>query len=145
METFRPSDMSSRPAGCDRPEPRSSASPKNEQGQWEAATVIILRHSKRQLRVGDPAEETVPSIKTALRTANTAPTTMLFWEAARRWRSQDDRMPTGDLSVESRHERLTQDDESSESVVRGVCLWSSTWLHAVLRDGVSLRCLKKVQ
>lgn len=28
METLRPSDMSSRPAGCDSPEPLSSASPK---------------------------------------------------------------------------------------------------------------------
>lgn len=43
----------------------------------------------------------LPSIKTALRTANTAPTTMLFWEAARRWRSQDDRIPTEDLSAKS--------------------------------------------
>lgn len=30
----------------------------------------------------------IPSTNTALRTANTAPSTMRFWEAASRWRSQ---------------------------------------------------------
>lgn len=42
----------------------------------------------------------IPSTNTALRTANTAPSTMRFWEAASRWRSQEDRIPTVGLSAE---------------------------------------------
>lgn len=41
----------------------------------------------------------IPSTNTALRTANTAPSTMRFWEAASRWRSQEDRIPTVGLSA----------------------------------------------
>lgn len=40
-------------------------------------------------------------MKTAFKTANTAPTTMLFWEAANKWRSHDDLMPTVALSEEN--------------------------------------------
>lgn len=47
-------------------------------------------------------ERISPSMKTAFRTANTAPTTMLFWDAASKWRSQDDLMPTVALSERSK-------------------------------------------
>lgn len=42
----------------------------------------------------EPLSSASPSTNTALRTANTAPSTMRFWEAASRWRSQEDRIPT---------------------------------------------------
>lgn len=50
----------------------------------------------------------IPSTNTALRTANTAPSTMRFWEAASRWRSQEERIPTVGLSGEGAEVRVSK-------------------------------------
>lgn len=44
METLPPSDMSSRPAGCDSPEPLSSASPKNQMEVIKPNVYYIKNH-----------------------------------------------------------------------------------------------------
>lgn len=44
----------------------------------------------------------LPSIKIAFKTANTAPTSILLWAAAKRWRSQEERIPGNNFPMERR-------------------------------------------
>lgn len=44
----------------------------------------------------------LPSIKIAFRTANTAPTSILLWAAAKRWRSQEEQIPGNNFPMERR-------------------------------------------
>lgn len=88
-----------------------------------------------------------PSMNTALRTANTAPTTMLFWEAARRWRSQDDRIPTGRKIKTSQNCRITLSGRKNSHFRQRMCVRTAfvTWFYAILRNRIALWRLKKVQ
>lgn len=89
----------------------------------------------------------VPSTNTALRTANTAPSTMRFWEAASRWRSQEERIPTVGLSGEGDEVR------GSKSRIhggRGTTLSTVGWfrsgsLTSIRLARIELRCLEKVK
>lgn len=84
---------------------------------------------------------------TALRTANTAPSTMRFWEAASRWRSQEERIPTVGLSGETAEVRGSK----SRNGVGGVATLStagrlrSRSLTSVRLARIELRCLEKVE
>ena len=89
----------------------------------------------------------IPSTNTALRTANTAPSTMRFWEAASRWRSQEERIPTVGLSGETAEVRGSK----SRNGVGGVATLStagrlgSRSLTSVRLARIELRCLEKVE
>lgn len=83
--------------------PPSSPPPKTREttfGREKDCPLSFSRHSTLYTLLAPLPSYPVPSTNTALRTANTAPSTMRFWDAASRWRSQEERMPTVGLSGE---------------------------------------------
>lgn len=54
---------------------------------------------KTFLQVQANTSRYTPRTKTAFSTAKTAPSTIRFWEAASKWRSQEERIPTVGLSA----------------------------------------------
>lgn len=73
---------------------------------------------------------------------------MLFCEAARRWRSQDDRIPTEDLSTKSKHKSvnftLSRNMRVKDSRCRLLPDFTPSW-GTGLRCGVLKRCRRILQ
>lgn len=90
----------------------------------------------------------IPSTNTALRTANTAPSTMRFWEAASRWRSQEDRIPTVGLSVrepQSGGSRRKSSERVGRATVSLAAWLQSESLTSIRLARIELWCLEQVE